>query len=80
MRTRSRLQNANCAARSPKALEATLFGYEKGAFVHAEDSKAGLFESANGGTIFLEEVGKISPATQVKLLRVIQERQVIRVG
>ncbi|NTW28561.1 MAG: sigma-54-dependent Fis family transcriptional regulator [Coriobacteriia bacterium] len=61
-------------------LESELFGYEKGAFTGAVMGKPGRFEMANGGTLFLDEIGDISPATQVKLLRVLQERRVERLG
>ncbi|MBN2712138.1 MAG: sigma 54-interacting transcriptional regulator, partial [Planctomycetes bacterium] len=70
----------NCAALPETILEAELFGYEKGAFTGAIAQKKGRFEIARGGTIFLDEVGDFSPATQVKLLRVIQEREFERIG
>jgi len=61
-------------------LESQLFGHVRGAFTGATDTRAGLFEYANGGTIFLDEVGETSPAMQAKLLRVIQNREIQRVG
>ncbi len=70
----------NCGALSETLLEAELFGYEKGAFTGAAKTKHGLFEQADGGTLFLDEISETSPAMQVKLLRVIEERQVTRVG
>lgn len=68
------------AAMSESLLESELFGYEKGAFTGAEAQHKGHFERANGGTIFLDEIGEINQATQVKLLRVLQERKFERVG
>lgn len=68
------------AAMSETLLESELFGYEKGAFTGAETSHKGHFERANGGTIFLDEIGEINQSTQVKLLRVLQERKFERVG
>ena len=68
------------AAMSESLLESELFGYEKGAFTGAETQHKGHFERANGGTIFLDEIGEINQATQVKLLRVLQERKFERVG
>lgn len=70
----------NCAALPENLLEAELFGYEKGAFTGAVASKPGRFELARGGTIFLDEVGDVSPALQAKLLRVLQERTFERLG
>ncbi|MEA1975370.1 MAG: sigma 54-interacting transcriptional regulator [Bacillota bacterium] len=71
----------NCAALSDSLLESELFGYEPGAFTGAnKNGKIGLFEKAHHGTIFLDEIGEIKKSTQVKLLRVVQEREIIRVG
>ena len=70
----------HCAALSESLLESELFGYEKGAFTGADSQHKGRFEVADGGTIFLDEIGEINPATQVKLLRVIQEKSFERVG
>jgi two-component system response regulator HupR/HoxA len=70
----------NCAALPDELLESELFGYKKGAFTGAVEDRAGLFERADGGTIFLDEIGEVSPAFQVKLLRVLQEGEIRPLG
>lgn len=70
----------HCAALSPQLLESELFGHEKGAFTGAAQRRIGRFEQADGGTLFLDEIGEIDAATQVKLLRVLSERTLERVG
>jgi formate hydrogenlyase transcriptional activator len=70
----------NCAAIPPSLIASELFGYEKGAFTGATQRRLGRFESANGGTIFLDEVGDLPSEIQIALLRVLQEREIERVG
>jgi len=70
----------NCAALPETVIESELFGHEKGSFTGAIATRKGRFELANGGTIFLDEIGDLSPTTQIKLLRVLQEREFERVG
>ena len=70
----------NCGAVPENLLESTLFGHERGAFTGAEKTTLGYFEAANGGTVFLDEIGETTPSFQVKLLRVIQEYEIRRVG
>ncbi len=70
----------NCPTVPENILESELFGYKKGAFTHATQNKIGLFQEANGGSIFLDEIGDISPAIQTKLLRVLQEKEIKPLG
>ncbi|MGH7165016.1 MAG: sigma-54-dependent transcriptional regulator [Nitrospiraceae bacterium] len=79
-RSRMPFVTVNCSALPEPLLESELFGHMKGSFTGAVSNKAGLFEVADGGSIFLDEIGETTPATQVKLLRVIQEREFRRVG
>src|ERR1043166_5242464 len=80
-RNKAKFVVVHCAALSPQLLESELFGHEKGSFTGAHQRRAGRFEQANGGTIFLDEIAEIDPSTQVKLLRVMSEqRSFERVG
>ena len=80
LRSKQPFVKVNCAALPETLIESELFGYERGAFTGAERLKKGRFEMANGGTIFLDEIGDLPPQTQIKLLRVIQEREFERLG
>ncbi|MGD0837557.1 MAG: sigma 54-interacting transcriptional regulator [Polyangia bacterium] len=79
-RARGPFVKVNCSALSENLLESELFGHEKGAFTSALSARTGRFEEADGGTLFLDEIGDFSPGVQVKLLRIIQERELERVG
>jgi Nif-specific regulatory protein len=80
LRARKPFVTVSCAALPDSLIESELFGYEKGAFTGADTRKKGRFELAEGGTLFLDEIGDVNLATQVKLLRVLQEREFERVG
>ncbi len=79
-RTDATFASINCGALPESLLESELFGHTKGSFTGAVKDKQGLFQAAGGGTFFLDEIGETTPATQVKLLRVLQQREVIPVG
>jgi DNA-binding NtrC family response regulator len=79
-RAKSPFVAVHCAALSETLLESELFGHERGAFTGAAERRRGRFELADGGTLFLDEIGEIDPATQVKILRVLEERRFERVG
>jgi two-component system response regulator HupR/HoxA len=79
-RSRAAFVSVNCAALAPGILESELFGHDRGAFTGAVRAHAGLFEQASGGTLFLDEIGEIPPYIQAKLLRVLQEGEVRRMG
>lgn len=70
----------NCAELAPALIESELFGFEKGAFTGAVAAKTGRFEAANGGTIFLDEIGELASDVQAKLLKIVEEKRVVRVG
>jgi transcriptional regulator with GAF, ATPase, and Fis domain len=70
----------NCAELAPALIESELFGYEKGAFTGALQAKTGKFEAADGGTIFLDEIGELASEMQAKLLKIVEEKRVVRVG
>ncbi|MFP3929023.1 MAG: sigma 54-interacting transcriptional regulator [Desulfobacteraceae bacterium] len=80
LRSSKPLVKVNCAALPANLVEAELFGHEKGAFTGADRQKEGKFELANGGSIFLDEIGSLDPGSQGKLLRVLQERELERLG
>ncbi len=80
LRSKQPFIKVNCAALPETLIESELFGYERGAFTGADRRKKGRFELADGGTIFLDEIGDLPPQTQIKLLRVIQEREFERLG
>ncbi len=80
LRAKKALIKINCAALPETLIESELFGYERGAFTGAQTRKKGRFEIADGGTIFLDEIGDLPPLTQIKLLRVLQEREFERLG
>ncbi|MCU7846114.1 MAG: sigma-54 dependent transcriptional regulator [Candidatus Thiodiazotropha sp. (ex Monitilora ramsayi)] len=80
LRSQGPMVKVNCAALAPNLIESELFGHEKGAFTGASKQRIGRFEQAQKGTIFLDEIAEVSPEIQVKLLRVLQEREIERVG
>ena len=80
LRSKKAFVKINCAALPETLIESELFGYEKGAFTGAQARKKGRFELADGGTLFLDEIGDLPPLTQIKLLRVLQEREFERLG
>jgi transcriptional regulator with PAS, ATPase and Fis domain len=80
LRSDARFVAVNCSAIPETLLEGELFGYEKGAFTGAISAKKGLIEIASGGTLFLDEIGDLPPIIQVKLLRVLQEREILQIG
>lgn len=79
-RRKKPLRAVNCAAIAPSLLESALFGHEKGAFTGADKAAPGIFEQADGGTVFLDEIGELAPSAQAALLRVLETQRVVRVG
>ncbi|MFK7985629.1 MAG: sigma 54-interacting transcriptional regulator [Sandaracinaceae bacterium] len=79
-RAQGRFLRVNCASLAESVAESELFGHERGAFTGAAAARAGIFETADGGTVFLDEVGELSPGMQAKLLRVLESREIRRVG
>src|SRR5213079_581714 len=79
-RARRSFVNITMSALPEQLLESELFGHERGAFTDARQQKRGLFESADGGTVFLDEIGEMAPSLQAKLLRVLEEKSFKRVG
>src|SRR5580658_2776076 len=79
-RSKGPLVALNCAALPEQLLESELFGYERGAFTSAHQAKPGQIELASGGVLFLDEVSELTPAAQAKVLRVLQEREFLRLG
>src|SRR5262245_35100771 len=77
---RGPFRRVNCGAIAPELIDSELFGHEQGAFTGAVTRRKGWFEQASGGTLFLDEVGELPPAAQVRLLRVLQDGEVVRVG
>jgi len=77
---RGPFRRVNCGAIAPELIDSELFGHEAGAFTGAVTRRKGWFEQADGGTLFLDEVGELPPAAQVRLLRVVQDGEVVRVG
>src|SRR5262245_11438818 len=73
-------RRVNCGAIAPELIDSELFGHEQGAFTGAVARRKGWFEQADGGTLFLDEIGELAPAAQVRLLRVLQDSEVVRVG
>jgi DNA-binding NtrC family response regulator len=80
MRSTGPIVEVNCAAIPPELIESELFGHEKGAFTNAYKQRIGKFEQASTGTLFLDEIGDMSPSAQAKVLRVLQENKITRVG
>ena len=80
MRADEAFVDLNCAGLSPDFLETELFGHEKGAFTGATASKQGMLEIADGGTVFLDEIGDVDPRVQPKLLKVLEEKRFRRLG